>query len=109
MVRSAPVSRLCARLELHRLDVGPADDEVAFDHPHGERGHRSLSMGSTKYAPQRSQFEPIRAQPGAASWLSRSGMTLSAPRKAISSSRLYAAFQSHLGAGDQDDLARLVP
>jgi hypothetical protein len=48
MMRSAPVSRLWARLELHRLDVGTADNEVAFDHSHGERGHRGPSMGSTK-------------------------------------------------------------
>ena len=40
MVRLAPIASLGARLELHRLDVGPAEDEVAFDHSHGERGHR---------------------------------------------------------------------
>jgi hypothetical protein len=35
----APVARLRAALELHRLDVRPSDDEVAFDEPHRERGH----------------------------------------------------------------------
>ena len=39
MVRLAPVARLRAALELHRLDVRPGDDEVAFDEPHGECGH----------------------------------------------------------------------
>ena len=76
---------------------GPTDeDKVALDHPHGERGHRDPSMGSTKCAPQRSQFEPILKQPGAARSWSRSGIARSAPCKAVSSSRLYAAFQSHL-------------
>jgi hypothetical protein len=89
------ISRLWAGFELHRLDVGPADDEVAFDHPHREGGHRGPWMGSPKCAPQRSQFEPSRLQPGATSWSSRSGIAQSPPCKAISSSRLYAAFQSH--------------
>jgi hypothetical protein len=31
MVRLAPVFRLAPALELHRLDVGSADDEMAFD------------------------------------------------------------------------------
>ena len=48
-------------------------------------------MGSTKCAPQRSQFEPILEQPGAARSWSRSGIARSAPFKAVSSSRLYAA------------------
>jgi hypothetical protein len=39
MMRLAPIPRLAPVLELHRLDVGPADDEMAFDEPHGERGH----------------------------------------------------------------------
>jgi hypothetical protein len=39
MVRLAPLARLGARLELHRLDVRTSDDEVAFDEPHGQRGH----------------------------------------------------------------------
>jgi hypothetical protein len=38
MVRLAPVAGLGAGLELHRLDVGTADDEIASDEPHGERG-----------------------------------------------------------------------
>jgi hypothetical protein len=53
-------------------------------------------MGSTKYAPQRSQFEPILGQPGAARWLRRSVKAWSLPCNKISSSRLYAAFQLHL-------------
>src|SRR4051794_10173016 len=96
MMRLAPVLRFAARLELHRLDVRAGDDKVVLDHPHCERGHRDPSMGSTKCAPQRSQFEPILEQPGAARSWSRSGMARSAPCKAVSSSRLYAAFQSHL-------------
>jgi hypothetical protein len=39
IVRLAPVARLASALELHRLDVGSGDDEVAFDEPHRERGH----------------------------------------------------------------------
>ena len=85
-----------SRRLFHRLDVGSGDNEVAFDEPHGERGHRDPSTGSTKCAPQRSQFEPILEQPGAARSWSRSGIARSAPCKAVSSSRLYAAFQSHL-------------
>src|SRR4051794_29796138 len=96
MVRLAPVARFAARLELHRFNVRAGDDEIALNEPHGERGHHGPSMGSTKCAPQRSQFEPIFEHPGAARSLSRFGMARSAPCKAISSSRLYAAFQSHL-------------
>ena len=78
------------------LDVWTGDDEVVLDEPQGECGHRDPSMGSTKCAPQRSQFEPILEQPGAARSWSRSGIARSAPCEAVSSSRLYAAFQSHL-------------
>ena len=95
MVRLAPVSRLAPALELHRLGVGAGDNEVTANDPHGERGHRDPPMGSTKCAPQRSQFEPILEQPGAARSWSRSGIARSAPCKAVSSSRLYAAFHSH--------------
>src|SRR4051812_29308539 len=95
MVCQAPVLRLATSLEPHWLNVGSSHHEVAFDHSQGEGGHRRPSIGSTKYAPQRSQFEPIRGQPGAARALSRSGMTRVAPCKRISSSPLYAAFQSH--------------
>jgi hypothetical protein len=44
MVDLAPVLGLAAALELHRCKVRPGDDEVALDHPHGERGHFSLSV-----------------------------------------------------------------
>jgi len=40
MMRLAPVACLAAAFEFHRLDVWTGDDEVAFNDPHGECGHR---------------------------------------------------------------------
>jgi hypothetical protein len=41
IVRHAPVFGFSARPELPRLDVGSGDDEIAANHLHSERGHRS--------------------------------------------------------------------
>ena len=47
-VRHAPVLGFAAAFELHGLNIGSGDNEVAANDPHGERGHRLLlSIGST--------------------------------------------------------------
>jgi hypothetical protein len=81
--------------------------QVALDAAQGERGHRAPSIGSTKCAPQRSQFDPIRAA-------RCSKMVEQVGHGAISTVQCdeFVAVRRlpiALGAGDQDDCAWLVP
>ena len=61
MVDLAPVLGLAAALELHRRDVGTGDDEVAFDEPHGERGHRAARPFAQAHAAMRHPSASLRS------------------------------------------------
>jgi hypothetical protein len=50
---SAPFLSLAARLELHRRDIRPGDDEVALHEAHRERGHRRRPAIGAIRAPAR--------------------------------------------------------